>query len=85
MSWRPNPLRNKIIVALIKRKGEIIDDDLMRMMQKTDPSLMDKTLQKELMYLEINGIVSISQITKTRKRIKLINEDRINPSILSDM
>ena len=80
MSWNSSPLRNKIIIALIKRGGEIIDDDLARLV-KSEEYVSDEVFQKELMALEIQGIVHISQITKTRKRVKLINKDRLNPQL----
>lgn len=81
MSWSASPLRNKIIVALIKRGGEIIDDDLARLVQRGEESISSDTLQRELMCLEIQGVVNISQITKTRKKIKLINQERLNPDL----
>nr|MDO8108966.1 hypothetical protein [Candidatus Sigynarchaeota archaeon] len=81
MSWSASPLRNKIIVALIKRKGEILDDDLARLVQRGEEIVSDDVMQRELMCLEIQGVVNISQITKTRKKIKLINQDRLNPDL----
>ncbi|MBD3187327.1 hypothetical protein GF325_10890 [Candidatus Bathyarchaeota archaeon] len=83
MSWRANPIRNRILVALLKRKGEIIDDDLTRLIQKNDQSVSSKNVEKELMNLEIAGVVSISQITRTRKRVKLINKETLNPSLFT--
>ena len=82
VSWSAAPLRNKILVALVKRGGEIIDDDLARLVQRGDESVSNDFLQRELMCLEIQGVVNISQITKTRKKIKLINQERLNPDIL---
>ena len=84
MTWTSNPLKNKIIVALIKRKGEIIDDDLMRLLFKGDSASHQEALKRELMSLEIQGVVNISQITRTRKRIKLVNPERLNPDILGN-
>ncbi|MHA1371246.1 MAG: hypothetical protein ACTSWN_03490 [Promethearchaeota archaeon] len=82
IKWRPNPLRNKIVVALLRRKGEISDDELIRLMQKNDQSITPQMIQKELMSLEIEGVLLISQMTKTKKRVKLINEDIFNPDLL---
>ncbi|MHA1714033.1 MAG: hypothetical protein ACTSXP_00175 [Promethearchaeota archaeon] len=70
IKWRPNPLRNKIVVALLRRKGEISDDELIRLMQKNDQSITPQMIQKELMSLEIEGVLLISQMTKTKKRVK---------------
>jgi hypothetical protein len=82
MSWSAAPLRNKILVAIVKRGGEVLDDDLARLVQRGDEQVSPEILDRELMCLEVQGIVNISQITKTRKKIKLINQDRLNPEIL---
>jgi Fe2+ or Zn2+ uptake regulation protein len=82
MSWSATPLRNKIIVALVKRGGEVLDDDLARLVQRGEETVSTEIMDRELMSLEVQGIVNISQITKTRKKIKLINQDRLNPDIL---
>ena len=82
MSWSATPLRNKIIVALVKRGGEVLDDDLGRLVQRGEEAVSPEIMDRELMSLEVQGIVNISQITKTRKKIKLINQDRLNPEIL---
>ncbi|MHA1680147.1 MAG: hypothetical protein ACTSUE_04015 [Promethearchaeota archaeon] len=52
------------------------------MIQKNDQNVNSKKIEKELMNLEIVGVVSISQITKTRKRVKLINKEYLNPRLL---
>jgi hypothetical protein len=82
MSWSATPLRNKIIVALVKRGGEVLDDDLGRLVQRGEEAVSPEIMDRELMSLEVQGIVNISQITKTRKKVKLINQDRLNPEIL---
>ena len=81
MPWYANPIRNKILVALVKRKGELIDDDLLRLIQKSDQGATALLINKELMNLEIEGVVTISQITKTRKRIKIRNQELLNPEL----
>lgn len=82
MSWSAAPLRNKILVAIVKRGGEILDDDLARLVQRGEEAVSTEILERELMALEVQGIVNISQITKTRKKVKLINQERLNPDIL---
>jgi hypothetical protein len=83
MSWSATPLRNKIIVARVKRGGEVLDDDLGRLVQRGEEAVSPEIMDRELMSLEVQGIVNISQITKTRKKVKLINQDRLNPEILN--
>ncbi|UCE11597.1 MAG: hypothetical protein JSW61_06605 [Candidatus Thorarchaeota archaeon] len=58
-----------------KRRGVILDDELKRALKKelgTDPS--EGELNRALMQLEINGLVHVSQITKTKRRIEVIEE-----------
>ena len=69
------PLRNVIVDILKKRRGVILDDELVRVLKKElgdEPS--DAELNQALMQLEINGLVHVSQITKTKRRIEVIKE-----------
>lgn len=69
------PLRNLIVDILKKRRGVILDDELMRALKKElgdEPS--DAELNSALMQLEINGLVHVSQITKTKRRIEVITD-----------
>lgn len=69
------PLKNLIMVIVKKRRGIILDDELKRALKKelgTEPS--EGELNQALMQLEINGLVHVSQITKTKRRIEVIEE-----------
>lgn len=73
--WNSLPLKNVIVSIIQKRHGVILDDELVRILKKqmgSEPS--DAELNRALMQLEINGIVHVSQITKTKKRIEVIEE-----------
>ena len=74
-TWSIMPLRNIIIDILKKRRGVILDDELLRALKKelgSEPS--EAELNSALMQLEINGLVHVSQITKTKRRIEVITE-----------
>ncbi|MFX1368538.1 MAG: hypothetical protein ACFFAY_08080 [Promethearchaeota archaeon] len=74
-SWSIMPLRNNIIDILKKRRGVILDDELLRALKKElgdEPS--EAELNSALMQLEINGLVHVSQITKTKRRIEVITD-----------
>ncbi len=74
-TWNSIPLRNLIMNILNKRRGIILDDDLGRALKKeigTEPS--EAELNSALLRLEINGLVHVSQITKTKRRIETIKE-----------
>jgi hypothetical protein len=52
-----------------------LDDELIRALKKelgSEPS--DAELNAALLQLEINGLVHVSQITKTKRRIEVISE-----------
>lgn len=69
------PLRNMIIAIIQKRRGIILDDELTRALKKelgSEPS--EAELNSALLKLEINGIVHVSQITKTKRRIEVITD-----------
>lgn len=64
-----------ILNILQKRRGIILDDELLRALKKeigTEPS--EAELNSALLKLEINGLVHVSQITKTKRRIEVITE-----------
>ena len=74
-TWSVVPLRNIIIDILKKRRGVILDDELGRALKKElgdEPS--EAELNSALMQLEINGLVHVSQITKTKRRIEVITD-----------
>ncbi|MHA2425102.1 MAG: hypothetical protein ACXAEF_09960 [Candidatus Thorarchaeota archaeon] len=73
--WNPMPLRNLILTILQKRRGIILDDELTRALKKelgSEPS--EAELNSALLKMEINGLVHVSQITKTKRRIEVITE-----------
>ena len=64
-----------VVQIVKKRRGVILDDELIRALKKelgTEPS--DAELNAALLQLEINGLVHVSQITKTKRRIEVISE-----------
>jgi Fe2+ or Zn2+ uptake regulation protein len=73
--WTAMPLRSLIVEIMKKRHGVMLDDELVRALKKesgNEPS--EAELNSALMQLEINGIVHVSQITKTKRRIEIITE-----------
>lgn len=60
---------------LQKRHGVILDDELQRAIKKVlGKQPAPSELNGALMQLEINGLVHVSQITKTKRRIETITE-----------
>ncbi|MBS3793342.1 MAG: hypothetical protein KGY80_00380 [Candidatus Thorarchaeota archaeon] len=74
-TWTAIPLRNLIVTILRKRHGVILNDELNRAIRKEwgkEPSRSE--MNAALMQLEINGIVHVSQITKTKRRIEIVKD-----------
>ena len=74
--WNAMPMTNLIVAIVKKRRGVILDDELVRALKKelgTEPS--DAEINDALLRLEINGLVHVSQITKTKRRIEVITEE----------
>jgi hypothetical protein len=75
--WNSLPLTNLILNILQKRRGIIVDDELIRSLKKelgTEPS--EAELNSALLKLEINGLVHVSQIKKTKRRIEVITDSQ---------
>ncbi len=70
--WNITPLKNMIINILMKRQGIILDDELRTNLENKNMPVSDTELNDVLMALEIEGIVHVSRITKTKRRIELI-------------
>ncbi len=68
-------MTNLVVDIVKKRRGVILDDELIRALKKelgSEPS--EAELNAALLQLEINGLVHVSQITKTKRRIEVITE-----------
>jgi hypothetical protein len=75
--WNAMPMTNLVVAIVKKRRGVILDDELVRALKKelgTEPS--EAELNAALLQLEINGLVHVSQITKTKRRIEVISEEQ---------
>ena len=75
--WNAIPLRNIILSAVSKRQGVILDTDLYTLVQRQDKNASLDRLNKELMRLEIEGIIHVSQITKTKRRVEIIKDKQL--------
>ncbi|MFW9925592.1 MAG: hypothetical protein ACFFDM_02375 [Candidatus Thorarchaeota archaeon] len=74
--WNAMPMTNLVVSIVKKRRGVILDDELNRALKKelgAEPS--EAELNAALLQLEINGLVHVSQITKTKRRIEIISEE----------
>ncbi|MFX1449216.1 MAG: hypothetical protein ACFFCM_00155 [Promethearchaeota archaeon] len=75
IKWRNLPLRNLIIEFLFKNKGMTTDTDLYNRLIKEDKNLAPSDLSKVIMSLEIEGLINVTKITKTKNKIELISPE----------
>jgi len=74
-TWKPQPLY-LVIVELLQRKGSIKDTELYDMVKEIYEGLGFNTLNKELMRLEIEGIIHVSALTRGKRRVELLKQER---------
>ncbi len=69
------PLRN-IVFEKIKQYGNIRDYDLMNSLLKDNIITLENDLNKRLLDLEIYGLIQVNWITKDKKRIEIVNQNK---------
>ncbi len=69
------PLRN-IVFEKIKQYGNITDHDLMNSLSKDNIITLEDDLNKILLDLEIYGLIQVNWITKDKKRIEIVNQNK---------
>ena len=74
ISWNTLPVKNTIIQILLRNKGISIDTDLYTNLLKEFKELSPSEFSKNIMSLEIQGIISVSRIIKTKNRIELLKD-----------
>ncbi len=70
--WPSIPLTVVILDILEKHKGVLLDNELMNSLTRIYGDVSPNELNKALMKLEIDGIVHVSYITKTRRKIEIL-------------
>ncbi|MGQ9514023.1 MAG: hypothetical protein ACUVTL_03085 [Thermoproteota archaeon] len=71
MEWNPRPIRNAI-VEILEEKEALTTEELEKRLKEEYKELTSRELDKELMRLELNGIVSITSLGRSRRRVELI-------------
>lgn len=70
-TWKPYPLRT-VVVELLQRKGATTDSELHNMVKEVHGDLGFNILNKELMCLEIEGVIKVSALTRGKRRVEFI-------------
>ncbi len=69
------PLRT-VVFEKIKQFGNITDHDLINSLSKDNIITLEDDLNKILLDLEIYGLIQVTWITKEKKRIEIVNQNK---------
>ena len=69
------PLRT-VVFEKIKQNGNITDHDLINSLSKDNIITLEDDLNKILLDLEIYGLIHVTWITKDKKRIEIVNQNK---------
>jgi hypothetical protein len=69
------PLRT-VVFEKIKQNGNITDHDLINSLSKDNIITIEDDLNKILLDLEIYGLIHVTWITKDKKRIEIVNQNK---------
>jgi len=73
--WKLTPLK-VLVLQIVKKHQVMLDSDLERQLQKYIKNLSSTELNKALLQLEIEGLIHVSQITKTKRKIEVITPEK---------
>lgn len=73
--WKVTPLKSCILAVLEKRGGVLLESDLDKSLKDMYGDYSESELNKALMTLENQGLVHVSWISKTRRRIQKMTSD----------
>ncbi|MEM2920949.1 MAG: hypothetical protein QXF26_01370 [Candidatus Bathyarchaeia archaeon] len=73
--WKPQPLHTSIVELLNKKQGLMMDVELHKALLEVYGDLSMSDLNKALMKLEVEGILRVSGLTKSKRRVELAKDN----------
>ena len=70
-TWDVYPLRIALLEVLTKKQGVSTDVELYDLLKKSYDDLNYKGINRVLMKLEVEGMIHVSSLTKTKRRVEL--------------
>lgn len=72
--WGARPVYTAIIELLEKKKGSLTDVELFKALKDMYGDLSLSAFNKALMKLEVEGLIHVSSLTKTKKNVELLRK-----------
>ena len=69
--WSPRPM-SLSIVEILEKKGPMTDIDLLKQLKSDLGDVSFRELNRELMKLELAGILRVSRLTKGKRQVELL-------------
>ena len=82
--WKTMPLATAVLMAIQKRQGVLLDDELSKILSMEFGDVSKTEINQILMELEIRGLVHVSYITKSKRRIELIRDNMVYMAVGED-
>lgn len=82
--WKTMPLATAVLMAIQKRQGVLLDDELAKILSMEFGDVSKTEINQILMELEIRGLVHVSYITKSKRRIELIRDNMVYMAVGED-
>ncbi|MEE8632788.1 MAG: transcriptional repressor [Candidatus Bathyarchaeia archaeon] len=73
-TWRPHPLRTSLL-EILQRKGAMTDADLYNMVKESQ-EIGFAALNKELLRLEVQGLIRVTALTRGKRRVELVEREK---------
>ena len=70
-TWKIHPVKNEIILTLIRHKGEMLDTDLLRILQNQYVDINKSSLSRMLFNLEVQMLIDVQRLRKNVNKIAL--------------
>ncbi|HUT81211.1 MAG TPA: hypothetical protein VMZ29_08410 [Candidatus Bathyarchaeia archaeon] len=82
--WKTMPLATAVLMAIEKRQGVLLDDELMNILSQEFGEVSNVEMNQVLMTLEIRGIIHVNYITKNKRRIEQIKDNMVYMAVGED-
>lgn len=69
--WKIHPIKNEIILTLMRHKGEMLDTDLLRILQNQYIDINKSILNRILFNLEVQMLINVQRLRKNVNKISL--------------
>ena len=75
--WSPRPM-SLAIVEVLEKKGPVTDIDLQKELKSNFGEVSFRELNRELMKLELAGVLRVSRLMKGKRQVELIGKPTID-------